>query len=171
MPKVKEKLQRQAPKRVMGEKEREDLVDQIESERAFQSGLGRSLPDDGTIGALREADDLGVDPAKIDRRIGRVARALASGAPIELKGRARAEALARYKALETSLPEVLMTQYEQDLFPRHGHEYHAAVRKASKFEVGNPTTQKQIKEFRNLGRSLFPEDPDKSSIERLRKKR
>lgn len=157
--------------RVMKDQEREALIDQIDQEKAFQASLGRELPDNGGLGALSEAGDLGVDRQKIGKRIGNLSRAVEAGQAPQLRGAQRNEALARHKALEASLPEVLLTKREQDLFPRDGHDYHAAVRKASKHEVGNPATQRDIAEYRRLGRSLYPEDADMSSVERLRKLR
>ncbi len=160
-----------APSRVMGDRERQELLDQIDQEKAFQAGLGKDLPDNGGLGAMAEAGSLGVDKTKIGKRIGNLSRAVAAGEAPVLRGAQRNAALARYKALEEALPEILLTKREQDLFPRDGHEYHAAVRKASKHEIGNQTTQKDIAEYRRLGRTLYPEDADKSSVERLRKQR
>jgi hypothetical protein len=159
-----------APARVMGDRERQELLDQIEQEKAFQASLGRELPDHGSLGVLGEAGNLGVDKSKIAKRIGKLSKAVAEGEAPVLRGAQRNAALARYKDLEGKLPEVLMTRFDQDQFPRHGHDYHVAVRKA-KGEIGNPTIQNDIAEYRRLGRALFPEDPDKSSVERLRKNR
>lgn len=174
MAKVKSPLKSQrrpteAPKRVMGDREREELLDQIEQEKTFQDGLGRGLPENGTLGPLGEANDLGVDKSKIAKRIGRMSQAVSAGEALNLRGAARNAAVARYKHLEGTLPEVLMTQRDQDLFPRDGHDYHQAVRRATK-EIGNSVVQRDIQEFRKLGRSLFPDEPERSSIERLRKK-
>lgn len=160
---------RKSPERVMPDRERQELIDQIEQEKAFQSGLGRDLPEGGTLGALGEAGDLSVDKSKLTKRIGNMTRAVEAGEAKDLKGEARNRAIARHKELEAHLPDVLLTMREQDLFPRDGHDYHAAVRKATRYEVGNQKTQKDIAEYRNLGRSLWPDDPDRSSIERLRK--
>lgn len=157
--------------RVMPDAERQELLDQIESEKAFQSSLGRDLPDNGGLGALAEAGSLGVDKRKIGKRIGNLSRAVAEGVAPGIRGAARNTALARYKFLEETLPDVLLTKKEQDLFPRDGHDYHAAVRKATKNEIGNSKTQNDLAEYRRLGRSLFPEDAEKASIERLRKSR
>lgn len=159
-----------AAKRVMGDNERQELLDQIEGEKAFQASLGRDLPDNGTVGSLAEAGALGVDKNKIGKRIGNLSRAASEGEAPVLRGAQRNAALARYKHLEEKLPEVLMTKFDQDQFPRHGHDYHVAVRRA-KLEIGNSAVQKDIAEFRRLGRTLFPGDPDKSSTERLRKLR
>ena len=159
------------PKRVMGDNERQELLDQIDQEKAFQASLGRELPDNGSLGALGDAGALGVDKRKIGKRIGQMARAVAEGEAPTLRGAQRNAALARYKSLESSLPEILLTLREQDLFPKDGRDYHAAVRKASKHEVGNQKTQADIAEYRRLGRTLFPDDADKSSVERLRKLR
>lgn len=159
-----------APKRVMGDKEREELMDQIDQEKAFQASLGRELPDNGGLGSMAEAGSLSVDKRKIGKRIGNLSRAVSEGAAPALRGAQRNAALARYKHLEERLPESLMTKFDQDQFPRNGHDYHVAVRRA-KNEIGSGTVQKEIAEYRQLGRSLFPDDADKSSIERLRKLR
>lgn len=164
------KTKPKAGNRVMGDAEREELLSQIDQEKAFQAGLGRDLPDNGTLGSMAEAGSLGVDKRKISKRIGNMVRAVNEGEAPVLRGAQRNAALARYKHLEERLPEVLMTKFDQDQFPRHGHDYHVAVRRA-KGEIGNPTVQKDVAEFRRLGRALFPEDADKSSIERLRKLR
>lgn len=161
---------KKTPSRVMGDAERQELLDQIDQEKAFQASLGRDLPDNGTLGSMAEAGALGVDKRKIGKRIDNLSRAVAEGEAPVLRGAQRNAALARYKHLEERLPEVLMTKFDQDQFPRHGHDYHVAVRRA-KGEIGNPVVQKDVAEFRRLGRALFPEDSEKSSIERLRKLR
>lgn len=164
------KTKPKAAKRVMGDNERQELLDQIDQEKAFQASLGRELPDNGTLGSMAEAGSLGVDKRKIGKRIGNLSRAVSEGAAPVLRGSQRNAALARYKHLSEKLPEHLMTRFDQDQFPRHGHDYSVAVRRA-KVEIGNPTVQKDIQEFRRLGRALFPDDADKASIERLRKSR
>ena len=167
---TKTKVNKKAPSRVMADGERQALLDQIDEEKAFQSGLGRDLPDNGGLGAMSEAGSLGVDKRKIGKRIGNLSRAVAAGEAPVLRGAQRNAALARYKHLEGVLPDVLMTKRDQDVFPRDGHDYHVAVRKA-KGEIGNTKVQSEVAEYRRLGRALFAEDPDKSSIERLRKLR
>jgi hypothetical protein len=97
-------------------------------------------------------------------------RAISEQEAPELRGAARNAAVARHKALEDSLPERLMTRFDQDQFPRHGHDYSVAVSRAKK-EIGDPAVQKDIAEYRRLGRSLFPDSPEKASVERLRKLR
>ncbi len=159
-----------AVKRVMGDTERQELLDQIDQEKAFQASLGRELPDNGSLGAMSEAGSLGVDKRKISKRVANMSRAVAEGEAPVLRGAQRNAALARYKHLADSLPENLMTKFDQDQFPRHGHDYSIAVRRA-KVEIGNPSVQKDIAEYRRLGRALFPDDADKASIERLRKLR
>lgn len=171
MSKLKTPSKKAAPSRVMKGDEREALVDQIEQEKAFQASLGHELPESGHLGAMAQAGDLSVDKRKIGKRVANLSRAVAEGEAPQFRGAARGAAVARYKQLEAALPEILLTRREQDLFPRDGHDYHAAVRKATKHEIGNSATQKDIAEFRRLGRALFPEDPEKSSIERLRKPR
>ena len=166
---VKSQRRPESPKRVMGSSEREALLDQIEQEKAFQDGLGQALPESGALGPLGEANDLSVSKAKISQRIGNMSRAVASGEALQLRGAARNAAIARYKHLEGALPELLMTLRDQDLFPRDGHDYHQAVRRATK-EIGSSAVQKDIQEFLKLGRSLFADEPERSSIERLRKK-
>ncbi len=167
MAKVKEKPQ---AKRTISDRERDDLNAQIESEKAFQASLGRDLPDNGSLGALRDAGGLGVDASKAAQRIGQMTKALRDGEAPTLRGAQRNAAIARHRHLAESLPEKLLTIREQDLFPKDGHDYQAAVRKAVRNEIGNNQTQKDIEEYRTLGRALHPEDPDQSSIERLRKK-
>jgi|CXWL01.1.fsa_nt_gi hypothetical protein len=166
MPKLKEK----AVKRTCSDHERDELTAQIESEKAFQAGLGRDLPDNGSLGSLREADGLGVDAGKVAKRIGALTKALKEGEAPVLRGAQRNAAVARHRFLAENLPERLLTVREQDLFPKDGHDYQAAVRKAVRHEIGNIQTQKDIEEYRTLGRSLHPEDPEMSSVERLRKK-
>lgn len=156
--------------RVMPDAEREQLMDQIDQEKAFQASLGRELPDNGSLGAMSEAGALGVDKRKIGKRVGNMNRAILEQQAPELRGAARNAAVARHRILESSLPERLMTKFDQDQFPRHGHDYSIAVSRAKK-EIGDATVQKDIAEYRRLGRSLFPDDPDKASIERLRKLR
>lgn len=156
--------------RVMPDSEREQLVDQIEQEKAFQASLGRNLPETGQVAPMGQAGDLSVDPTKVGKRIKNLSRAISEQEAPQLRGAARNAALARHKQLEASLPDVLMSKRDQDLFPKDGHDYHVAVRKA-KGEIGSPKVQADVAEYRRLGRSLFPEDPDKSSIERLRKLR
>lgn len=167
MAKIKDKLE---AKRTISDRERDELTAQIESEKAFQASLGRDLPESGTLGALRDADGFSVDPNKAKERIASMTRALKDGEAKELRGAARNAAIARHRALAESLPEKLLTLRDQDLFPKDGHDYQAAVRKATRNEIGNPQTQREIEEYRNLGRALHPEDPEMSSIERLRKK-
>ena len=159
-----------AAKRVMGDSEREALMDQIDQEKAFQASLGRELPDNGSLGSMAEAGSLGVDKRKIGKRVANLSRAVAEGEAPVLRGAERNAALARYKHLTERLPENLMTKFDQDQFPRHGHDYSVAVRRA-KVEIGNEAVKKDIAEFRRLGRALFPDDQDKASIERLRKLR
>ena len=156
--------------RVMPEAEREQLMDQIEQEKAFQASLGRELPDNGSAAPLGDAGNLGVDKSKIGRRVGNMTRAISEQEAPDLRGAARNAAIARHKALEDSLPERLMTRFDQDQFPRHGHDYSVAVTRAKK-EIGDLTVQKDIAEYRRLGRSLFPDSPEKASVERLRKLR
>lgn len=167
MAKLKEKP---SVKRTISDHERDELTAQIESEKAFQASLGRDLPDNGSLGALRDAGGLAVDAAKAAQRIGQMTKALKDGEAPTLRGAQRNAAISRHRQLAQELPEVLLTIREQDLFPKDGHDYQAAVRKASRQEIGNAQTQKNIEEYRTLGRSLYPEDPDQSSIERLRKK-
>ena len=167
---VKTKPNPSKTSRVMPDAEREQLMDQIDQEKAFQASLGRELPDNGSLGSMSEAGGLGVDKRKIAKRVGNMNRAISEQEAPELRGATRNAAIARHKALEDSLPERLMTRFDQDQFPRHGHDYSVAVRRA-KNEIGNPAVQKDVAEFRRLGRSLFPEDPEKASVERLRKLR
>ncbi len=168
MAKLKEKPR---ASRSMSERERDELTAQIEQERAFKAGLGKDLPDSGGFGVVNDADGKGVNTGPIDARIARINRALKAGEVSPLKGADRNAAIARHRYLEGHLPELLLTEREMDLFPRDGHDYQAAVRKTLKHEVGNQETQKKIEEFRTLGRSLYPDDAEKSSVERLRKKR
>lgn len=156
--------------RVMPDAEREQLMDQIDQEKAFQASLGRELPDNGSLGAMAEAGALGVDKRKITKRVGNMTRAISEQEAPELRGAARNAAIARHKVLEESLPERLMTRFDQDQFPRHGHDYSVAVDRAKK-EIGSVAVQKDIAEYRRLGRSLFPDNPEKASVERLRKLR
>lgn len=166
MPKAKEL----SAKRTMPDHEREELTAQIESEKAFQASLGRDLPENGSLGALRDADGFSVDAAKSAKRIGAMTRALKEGEAPVIRGAERNAAVARHRFLAENLPERLLTIREQDLFPKDGHDYQAAVRKAVKHEIGNTQTQKDIEEYRTLGRALYQDDPDQSSVERLRKK-
>lgn len=156
--------------RVMGDNERQELLDQIDQEKSFQAQLGQELPDNGQTAPMGDTGSLGVDKSKIGKRIGNMVRAISEQEAPELRGSARNVAIARHKALEDSLPERLMTKFDQDQFPRHGHDYSVAVRRA-KIEIGNPSVQKDIAEYRRLGRSIYPEDTEKSSVERLRKLR
>lgn len=158
--------------RVMPDVERESIIDQIEQEKAFQSGLGKELPDTGKYGVLSDPGaGLGVSKDKINKRIAGLSNALEQGEAPVLRGAQRNAAIAKYNALASRLPDILLTRREQDLFPKDGHEYHAAVRKASQHEIGNKATQAEIAEFRKLARTLYPGDADKASIERLRKLR
>lgn len=159
-----------ASKRTISDRERDELTAQIESEKAFQASLGRDLPDNGGLGHMRDAGGLGVDAGKVASRIGALSKALKDGEAPSLRGAQRAAAISRHRQLAEALPEVLLTIREQDLFPKDGHDYQASVRKAIRHEIGNAKTQKDIEEYRNLGRALHPDDPDQSSIERLRKK-
>ncbi len=168
MPKLKEKPR---ASRSMSERERDELTAQIEQERAFKASLGKELPENGGFGVLNDADGKGVSADHVDARIARINRALKAGEVSPLKGADRNAALARYKHLEETIPEFLLTEREMDLFPRDGHDYQAAVRKTLKSEVGNANTQKMVEEYRTLGRSLHPGDAEKASVERLRKKR
>lgn len=167
MPKAKSKVG--VP--VMSEAERERVTDQIEQEKAFQASLGKELPDDGSVGTMSEAGGFGVSKTKISKRIAGLSRALEAGEAPVLRGSARAAAVARYNALAAKLPDILLTKREQDLFPKDGHEYHAAVRKATNHEVGNKATQAEIAEFRQIARTIYPGDAEKASVERLRKLR
>mgnify|MGYP001583681999 CR=1 FL=1 len=167
MPKAKT-----AVNRAMSDQERENVIDQIEQEKAFQSGLGKELPDNGRFGVLADAGGgLGVSKEKGNKRIANLSRALSEGTAPALRGAARNAAVARYNHLAAALPDILLTRKEQDLFPRDGHEYHAAVRKAANHEIGNKKTQEEISEFRQLARTLYPGDAEKASVERLRKLR
>ena len=135
--------------RVMPDAEREQLMDQIEQERSFQASLRRNLPENGGLGAMAEAGSLSVDTHKIDKRIGRMTHAMKEQEAPKFRGAARNAAVARHKALESSLPERLMTRFDQDQFPRHGHDYSVAVSRAKK-EIGDPAVQKDVAEYRRL---------------------
>lgn len=155
--------------RVMPSAEREELLSQIESEKAFQASIGTNLGDDGRARPF-SGDELTVDKAKISRRIGTLSKAVREQESAPLRGAARNAAVARHKHLQEQLPQLLMTKFDQDQFPRHGHDYSRAVERAKK-EIGDPSVKAAIGEYRALGRTLYPEDPSMSSTERLRKLR
>jgi hypothetical protein len=155
--------------RTISDRERDELTAQIESEKAFQASLGRDLPESGSLGALRDAGGLTVDDGKAKQRISAMEKVLKDGEAPNLRGADRNAAVSRHRFLAETLPEKLLTIRDQDLFPKDGHDYQSAVRKAVRSEIGNIQTQKEIAEYRDLGRALHPEDPDQSSVERLRK--
>lgn len=166
MPRQKKKV----TKKVMPKAQREALAAQIEEERAYKRGVGRDLPDSGHLAPLTP-DGKSVDTSKIDARISRMEQVLKDGTPEELKASERRRAEERHSQLAGILSDKLLTNAEMDLFPRNGHSYHKAVQKSLKSEVGSPQTSKECEEYRELGERLWPDDPEKSSIEALRRER
>jgi len=155
---------------IMSNTEREALQAQIDAEKAYKESLGRQLDDNATVGGLSGAEGKSVNEAKIDTRLSRMQAALAAGSPEAMGREERVIAERRAKELEGKIRPRLLTEEEQNLFPRHGYPYQRAVRKAKNGEA-SPAHIAEVTEYRNIQRRLHPDDPEASSIERLRAER
>lgn len=150
--------------------QRSRLVESIEAEQAYRASLGGDLPEDGTVGSMNAAGSKVVSTDKIDRKIGNLQRALKDGTPGPVKNATERHRLEKEAAdLETWIKDHALTRKEIDLMPRHGYEYHAAVRKSQKSEVGNPDFAKKCGRYREIMSVIDPENPEATSIDRLRK--
>lgn len=150
--------------------ERERLLAQIDSEKSYRRQLGKDLPENGSLGAMDAAGTKAVSTAKLDAKIKRMEGVLEGGTPDGKLKAAEIRAMeAEAKALAAWIADHALTRKEIDLMPRHGYEYHAAVRKSSKSEVGNPEFAKKCGRYREIQAQIAPEDPEATSIDKLRK--
>lgn len=148
--------------------EREELTSSIRRDEDFRDMVKKGDLAPGQMGPMQSAEG-SVDIGAIERSIAHKKAVLAAGTPQALTGPERAAAEARRKVLAEQLGERLLTHKEMDLMPKHGYEYHRAVRKSTAQEVGNPETQAMMSEYRNLSAQLDPDNPEAQSIEALRK--
>lgn len=149
--------------------ERQGLIDKIEAEKAYRRNLGSDLPDDGTLGTVDVAGGKSVSSGKIDARVARLERVLEEGTLERPKAAEAKRMEVEAKELEAWIKDHALTRKELDLMPRHGYEYHAAVRKSQKSEVGNPDFAKKCERYRHIQAMLHPDDPEATSIDKIRK--
>lgn len=153
----------------LSSREREDLVNRIEAETAYKNSLGKDLPDDGTLGSLDAAGSKLVDKEKLGAKIKRMENTLERGTVAQAKGPERNKLVQEAADLKVWIRDHALTRKELDLMPRHGYEYHAAVRKSQKSEVGNPDFAKKCGRYREIMARIDPENPEATSIDILRK--
>ena len=143
-------------KQTLSSDQREKMVAQIENERNYRDGLGNDLPDNAKHAPLGEARGLSVDKGKINRNIGTLERAVKEGTPQRITGTARAGAEKEHKEIADWIREKALTRNEMGMFPRHGYEFHRAVRKSKAQEAGNPEFSIMCLRYKELGRALYP---------------
>ena len=163
---------------VLSHQRREDLNRQIAQERIYKTQLtGTPGNDEMPEAHLPVTEVADVDVGAVDRRIDRTRKALERLGPEarKLTGAQRQGAEAEWKHLKEWLQERMDTKQHLGAFPSATRAekqaiYEEALRKAMDFENGehSPAFIKAATKWQNLGRLLWPDDPDQSNLEKIR---
>jgi hypothetical protein len=163
---------------VLSHQRREDLNRQIAQERADKAQLtGTPGNDDLPEAHLPVTEVADIDVGAVDRRIGRTQRALEMLGPgsRKLTGAQRQGAEAEWKHLKEWLQERMDTKQHLGAYPSATDSvkqavYEEALRKAMDFTNGehSPAFVQAASKWQNLGRLLWPDDPDQSNLEKIR---
>jgi hypothetical protein len=179
MPKLIEKAKKgKAELPVMSLREVADLTAKIQADEGLKRGA-TNTPEDLALpeAHLPVKQVIDVDLGAIDARISRNKKALAAFDPAQrrLTGADRQKAEKRYFELSEILPDRMLTHEEMNFFPSVTDEmkdqaYRKAVDKAAaKGNENSPEFGRLAQEWKQLGRILWPEDPEKSNTQSLRK--
>lgn len=176
--KDKKKVKGPAPLPVASLGEIQALKEKIGREEATKALATGTAVDPEIAEAGLPVSKAGVefDVGAVDRRIARHKRALAALDPAQrvLTGAERQKGEKRYAELSEQLPGRMLTREEMDYFPSPGdpqkdQAYRQAVAKACSAQGENsPGFIALAQEWKQLGRLLWPEDPEKSNLETLR---
>jgi len=163
---------------VMSQREVADITAKIQADEDLKHGA-TNTPEDVALpdAHLPVKQVIDVDLGAIDARINRNKKALEAFDPAQrrLTGSDRQKAEKRYFELSEILPERMLTHEEMDFFPSASdatkdQAYRKAVEKAAaKGNENSPEFGRLAQEWKQLGRILWPDEPDKSNTQSLRK--
>ena len=142
------------------------MTAQIDKEKEYRSLVKNA--DNIAPGNLAPVD-CREDVSRLDKKIEHMEKVLSDGTPQRVSGNARHQMEQERKQIAEELREKMLTRKEMDLLPRHGYEYHRAVRKSIAQEVGSSEFQRKSNRYREISARLEPENPEACSIEALRK--
>lgn len=163
---------------VLSHQRREDLKSQIAQEKVYKNQLtGTPGNDDLPEAHLPVTEVADIDVGAVDRRIDRTRKALEKLGPEsrKLTGAQRQGAELEYKHLTGWLQERMATKRDLGAFPSATNAekqaiYEEALKKAMDFQNGehSPAFIQAATKWQNLGRLLWPDDPDMSNLEKIR---
>jgi hypothetical protein len=163
---------------VMSMREVADITARIQADEALKHGA-TNTPEDLALpeAHLPVKQVVDVDLNAIDARIRRSKKALEALDPAQrrLTGADRQKAEKRYFELCEILPDRMLTHEEMDFFPsatdaHKDQSYRQAVEKAAaKGNENSPEFGRLATEWKQLGRILWPDEPEKSNTQSLRK--
>lgn len=181
MPKVIEKGGKgkgKAALPVMSAREVADLTAKIQADEGLKVGATHGQQDVALPEVMMPVKQvIDVDLGAIDARIRRNKKALEAFDPAQrrLTGADRQRAEKRYAELSEILPERMLTHEEMDYFPSATDTlkdslYRQAVDKAAaKGNENSPEFSRLAQEWKQLGRILWPDEPERSNTQSLRK--
>jgi len=146
---------------------REEMKAQIQTQKAELDALKKDL-EPGRMGPMTtERSQINQELAA--RRISRQEQVLADGTPEKAPSSQVPELESRREKLKREISDMMLTEDEMTYTAKDRYKFQAASRKSKAQEVGNPRFAEMCKEFREISRSLQPDDPEYASTERLRK--
>ncbi len=154
------------PKVTLSAAQREELIRDNKADESYKNSLTRDARP-GEIGAMT-SERGEVNTELIDARVARRNQVLVEGS-VERSTKNRAELESERAKLAKDISDMALTRTQMRYKGSDGYEYHKAVRKSKAQEAGNPRFAELCERFRTISRQLEPDDPEFSSIERLRK--